>query len=140
MLGEQETLEPGDAEAGPLDRRDGVAAEMAAAEQVRPHGGVQGALDPGEPGGVGADVFEEARQAAGLEYGVDLPQRCVLVGTVHSTIVTMAASKLASAAGSALARPSVTVTGTGAVRAAAVAIWRSRGSGSIAITRSTAGG
>src|SRR6266700_1331467 len=43
-------------------------------------------------------------------------------GTVHSTNVTTAASKLASAAGSVLARPSVTVTGTSAVRAAAAAI------------------
>ena len=51
-LGEQELVEPADAEAGPLDCRGGVAAGVAAAEQVRPDGGLEGALDAGEPGGV----------------------------------------------------------------------------------------
>src|SRR6266849_4350686 len=77
---EQEMVEPTDAEVGPFDGRAGVAAEVAAADQVRPYRGVQGALDPGESGGVGADVFEEAQQAAGLEHAVYLPQGRVVVG------------------------------------------------------------
>src|SRR5216683_4843864 len=79
-LREQETVEPADGEAGPLDRRGGVAAEVAAADQVRPYRGVEGALDAGQPGGVSTDVFEEAQHAAGLEHAADLPQCRGLVG------------------------------------------------------------
>jgi hypothetical protein len=60
-LWEQETVESANTEVGPLDGHGGVAAEVAAAEQVRPYRGFEGALDPGEPGRVGADVLEEAQ-------------------------------------------------------------------------------
>jgi hypothetical protein len=68
-----------DREPGALDRGGGVAAEVAAAEQVRPDRGLQQPLRADPAGSAGADVLEEAQRSAGPQHPADLGERGVLV-------------------------------------------------------------
>jgi len=77
--GEQVLLQPGDREPGAIDGGGDVAAEVTAAEQVRPYCAFQHSLRAGEAGGAGADVLQEAQPAAGPQYPADLGERGVLV-------------------------------------------------------------
>ena len=78
--GEAEAAARLDVEAGLLDRRLGVAGEMAAARDVWPEGRVGQALDAAAERVVGDHVLVEAQLATGADHATQLGEGLLLVG------------------------------------------------------------